>query len=49
MDFYTCSVSKVTTQEMVVVLGDSDAAIQKLGTLTHINLHKPLQTRDTED
>jgi len=30
------------TQELVVVLGDSEATIQKLGTLTHANLHKPL-------
>jgi len=48
MDFYTCgnklsrSVSPVMTQELIVVLGDCDATIQKLGTLSHVNLHKPL-------
>jgi len=30
------------TQELEVILGDSDATIQKLGALTHANLHKPL-------
>ena len=48
MDFYTsgnkipCFVNQVMPQELEVVLGDSDATIQKLGTLTHTNLHKPL-------
>ena len=48
MGFYTCgnklsrSPNQVMTQELVAVLGDSDATIQKLGTLTHTNLHKPL-------